>query len=230
MQAAVKNILEPIFEADFCPVSYGFRRASRCTARWSIYACCSAHQGGAEPERRLPYQWAIEGDIKGCFDNIDHHALMSRVPDASRTRRCRLVVAFLKAGVLEEGQFLRTHAGTPKVESFLPARQHRARRDQERYERHVWPRHTPTTLPDAAATELRALRARCSDRGRKPVLFPIRYADDFIILVSGPPRARVSQERAREVALAKKQDAGGDAGRRAGCTWSCRRRRRWSPP
>ena len=67
----------------------------------------------------------------------------------------------------------------------------------------MWPRHTPTTLTEAAAIEKRALRARCSDRGRRPVLFPIRYADDFIILVSVPPGPR-QDERAREVALAEK--------------------------
>ena len=42
---------------------------------------------GPEGERRLPYQWAIEGDIKGCFDNIDHHGLMERFAGASVTRR-----------------------------------------------------------------------------------------------------------------------------------------------
>ncbi len=125
-----------------------------------------------------------------------------RVADA---KVLRLVVAFLKAGVLSEGQFSRSQAGTPQGGILSPLLANIALSAiEERYERHVWPRHTPTTLPDAAATELRALRARCSDRGRKPVLFPIRYADDFIILVSVPPGAR-QQERAREVALAEKE-------------------------
>src|SRR5262249_4404538 len=143
-------------------------------------------KAGPEGERRLPYQWAIEGDIKGCFDHIDHHALMDRmrrrVADA---KVLRLVVAFLKAGVLSERQSSRSQAGTPQGGILSPLLSNIALGViEERYERHVWPRHTPTTLTEAAATERRALRARCNDRGRRPVLFPIRYADDFIILVS----------------------------------------------
>ncbi len=207
VQAAMKNILEPIFEAGFWPVSYGFRPGrSVHGALVHLRALLRPHKAGPEGEHRLPYQWAIEGDIKGCFDNIDHHALMERmrrrVTDA---KVLRLVVAFLKAGVLSEGQFSRSQAGTPQGGILSPLLANIALSAiEERHERHVWPRHTPTTLPDAAATERRALRARCSDRGRKPVLFPIRYADDFIILVSVPPGAR-QQERAQEVALAEKQ-------------------------
>jgi RNA-directed DNA polymerase len=207
VQAAMKNILEPIFEADFYPVSYGFRPGRGVHgALEHLRMLLRPREAGERSERRLPYQWAIEGDIKGCFDNIDHHALMERmrrrVTDA---KVLRLVVAFLKAGVLSEGQFSRSQAGTPQGGILSPLLANIALSAiEERHERHVWPRHTPTTLPDAAATERRALRARCSDRGRKPVLFPIRYADDFIILVSVPPGAR-QQERAREVALAEKQ-------------------------
>jgi RNA-directed DNA polymerase len=207
VQAAMKNILEPIFEAGFWPVSYGFRPGkSAHGALEHLRVLLRPRKAGSEGERRLPYQWAIEGDIKGCFDHIDHHALMERmrrrVADA---KVLRLVVAFLKAGVLSEAQFSRSQAGTPQGGILSPLLANIALGViEERYERHVWPRHTPTTLTDVAATEMRALRARCSDRGRRPVLFPIRYADDFIILVSVPPGAR-QQERAREVALAEKE-------------------------
>jgi RNA-directed DNA polymerase len=65
--------------------------------------------------QRAPYQWIIEGDIKGCFDQIDHHLLMkcvrARVGDLKVTR---LVRQFLKAGVLEEGFLLPTSTGTPQ--------------------------------------------------------------------------------------------------------------------
>jgi retron-type reverse transcriptase len=83
VQAAVKNILEPIFESDFYPYSFGFRPGR------------NAH-GALEQLRKLllpkrtktvagskiwfPYQWAIEGDIKGCFDNISHHGLIRMAP------------------------------------------------------------------------------------------------------------------------------------------------------
>jgi retron-type reverse transcriptase len=63
----------------------------------------------------------IEGDIKGCFDNIDHHGVMtrlrSRVGDA---RVCRLVGPILKSGVLSETAFVRTQTGTPQGGILTP--------------------------------------------------------------------------------------------------------------
>ncbi|TIR45025.1 MAG: group II intron reverse transcriptase/maturase, partial [Mesorhizobium sp.] len=64
---------------------------------------------------RMPYPWVIEGDIKGCFDNLSHHHLLERLRQRVADRRVtRLVGQFLKAGVLSEEQFLRTDAGTPQ--------------------------------------------------------------------------------------------------------------------
>jgi retron-type reverse transcriptase len=69
----------------------------------------------ARADPRLPYQWVVEGDIKGCFDNIDHHGLMRRFRRRVRDPKVgRLVVAFLKAGILSEGSFVRSDAGVPQ--------------------------------------------------------------------------------------------------------------------
>src|SRR5215468_7133343 len=81
VQAALKNILEPIFEADFFPSSYGFRPGKGAHAaleqlRMLLFPKAAKAASGADG---FPYQWAIEGDIKGCFDNIDHHGLMTRL-------------------------------------------------------------------------------------------------------------------------------------------------------
>ncbi len=208
VQAAMKNVLEPIFEGDFYPCSYGFRPAKSAHGalehlRVLLQTVAVCRTAGTE--RRLPYQWAIEGDIKGCFDNIDHHGLMNRlrrrVADAKVNR---LVVAFLKAGVLSEQQFARTDNGTPQGGILSPLLANVALSAiEERYERHVWPRRTPTLLTEAAAIGKRATRARTFDRPRRPMLFPIRYADDFIILVSVPP-GPLQSERAQEVALQEK--------------------------
>ncbi len=96
VQAALKLVLEPIFEADFLPVSDGFRPMRR------------AHDAIAgDPPR--PHQRRIAGvldaDIEACFDSIDHTALMDRVRARVKDKRVlRLVKAFLKAaGVLTEG-------------------------------------------------------------------------------------------------------------------------------
>ena len=70
MQAALKLVLEPIFEADFKPVSYGFRpgrRAQDAIAEIHYYTSRS-------------YEWIVEGDIKACFDEIvRHEAPVNRV-------------------------------------------------------------------------------------------------------------------------------------------------------
>jgi retron-type reverse transcriptase len=94
VQGAVKQLLEPIFEAQFWHVSYGFRPGRGCHGalehiRMSIRPRTKASDGRRQ---RAPYQWIIEGDIKGCFDQIDHHLLMQCV----RTRISDLKVTIPK--------------------------------------------------------------------------------------------------------------------------------------
>lgn len=207
VQAALKNIIEPIFEADFYPVSYGFRPGkSAHGALEHLRMLLRPREVGPEAKRRLPYQWAIEGDIKGCFDNIDHHTLMTRVRRRIGDNKVnRLVLAFLKSGVLAENQFHRTEAGTPQGGILSPLLANIALGAiEERYERHAWPRRAPTLLTDPAAITKRANAARTFDRSRGRCLFmPIRYADDFIILVSAPPGPS-QQETAEAVANEEK--------------------------
>ena len=108
VQASLKLVLEPIFEADFHPCSYGFRPKRR------------AHDAVAEvcylATRPRCYDWVVEGDIKACFDEIDYTALMGRVRSRIGDKRVLgLVKAFLKAGILSEAQQLtETTAGTPQ--------------------------------------------------------------------------------------------------------------------
>lgn len=207
VQAAVKNVLEAIFEADFYPVSYGFRPGKSAHGALE-HLRMLMRPNETVTGRRPPYQWAIEGDIKGCFDNIDHDALMARlrrrVGDAKVTR---LIRAFLTSGVLSEGQSLRTESGVPQGGILSPLLSNIALGViEERYERHVWPRHAPTPLAEPKAIALRAEAERRKDRQRRrTVLFPIRYADDFIILVSaasGPGQ----DERARAEAEVEKNE------------------------
>src|SRR5680860_306689 len=106
VQAALKLVLEPIFEADFVPVSYGFRPMRR------------AHDAIAEIHRfgTSGYRWVLDADIEACFDSIDHAALMDRVRRRIKDKRVlALVKAFLKAGVLTElGEVEDTNTGTPQ--------------------------------------------------------------------------------------------------------------------
>ena len=108
VQASLKLVLEPIFEADFHPCSYGFRPKRR--ARDAIAEIHFL----ASPNRN--YEWVFEADIEACFDAIDHTALMDRVRRRIRDKRLvGLVKAFLRAGILtEEGLDRQTITGTPQ--------------------------------------------------------------------------------------------------------------------
>src|SRR5271166_4547355 len=106
VQASLKLVLEPIFEADFQPCSYGFRPKRRAQD-----AIAEIHHLGTHS-----YEWVLEGDITACFDEIDHTALMDRVRSRIGDKRVvRLVKAFLHAGVLsDDGQMRTTTTGTPQ--------------------------------------------------------------------------------------------------------------------
>lgn len=71
VQACLKLVLEPIFEADFHPSSCGFRPGRRAQD-----AIAEIHKYTSRPAN---YQWVFEADITACFDEIDHTALMARV-------------------------------------------------------------------------------------------------------------------------------------------------------
>jgi RNA-directed DNA polymerase len=106
VQAALKLVLEPIFEADFQPCSYGFRPRRRAQD-----AIAEIHQLTSRS-----YEWIVEADIEACFDSLDHTALTGRVRARVADRRVlRLVKASLKAGIMNErGDLEETRTGTPQ--------------------------------------------------------------------------------------------------------------------
>ena len=180
VQMALKLILEPIFEADFCPTSYGYRPARR------------AQDAIAEITRFInppsSYNYVVEGDIKGCFDNIDHGVLMQQVRKRIGDRRVlQLVKAFLRAGVMKEsGLLAATLTGTPQggIISPLLANIYLTVLD-DRFERE-WQHQT--RYPGCTTYYRR--------RGY-PTYRLVRYADDFVILVRG---TRAQAERLRDQA------------------------------
>ena len=184
VQCAVKQIVEPLFEATFWHVSYGFRPGRSCQGalehiRLALLSGAKADDG---KKHGYPYPWTIECDIKSCFDKIDHHHVMERFRRRSADRKVnRLIHQFLKAGVLDEEQFIRTDAGTPQGGILSPLIANIALSViEERYERWV---HRPGT-PDEGRKAASGARWRDQKTGRS-VFFPIRYADDVVVLVSG---------------------------------------------
>jgi RNA-directed DNA polymerase len=98
----VKLVIEPIFEADFKPCSYGSRPKRRAKD-----AIAEIHYL-ASPTRN--YEWVFEADITACFDEISHSALLGRVRARIGYKRILGVVkAFLRAGVLTEAGLSRGH-------------------------------------------------------------------------------------------------------------------------
>jgi RNA-directed DNA polymerase len=189
VQGAIKLLLEPIFEAQFWHVSYGFRpgRNSHGALEYLRRATSPQKRGADKRRSRLPYPWVIEGDIKGCFDNISHHHLMDRLRNRVGDRRVtRLVGRFLKAGALAEDQFLRTETGTPQGGIISPLLANIALSAiEERYER--WAYHPMKFNPHHQYDGVAAAKsARNADRQVGRCIFlPVRYADDFVLLVSG---------------------------------------------
>ncbi|MCP5112973.1 MAG: group II intron reverse transcriptase/maturase [bacterium] len=175
VQMALKLILEPIFEADFYPTSYGFRKGR------STHDALAKIQRSLHPTKGGPsvYTHVIEGDIKGCFDAIDHHVLMERVRRRVSDRKVlRLILAFLKAGVMIEGTVRHPVTGSPQggIVSPMLSNIYLTALD-ERYGR--WSLRSRERPQNAADR-------RFYDRSRgRPTFFMVRYADDFVVLVAG---------------------------------------------
>jgi RNA-directed DNA polymerase len=178
VQAALKLVLEPIFEADFEPVSFGFRPKRRAQD-----AIAEIHHFGTRG-----YQWVLDADIEACFDSIDHAAVMDRVRRRVKDKRVlALVKAFLKAGILTElGEEKDTPTGTPQGGILSPLLANIA---LSVLDEHLY---GPWKPGGAMSTESRRATRR---RKHLPNWRIVRYADDFVVLVHG---TRQDTETVRE--------------------------------
>jgi RNA-directed DNA polymerase len=112
VQQAVVTILNQIYEEDFLGFSYGFRPGrSQHQALDALYVAVT----------RKKVNWVLDCDILGFFDNLSHDWLLKFVQHRVADRRMlRLIQKWLKAGVVEEGQWKNTEMGTPQGSVVSP--------------------------------------------------------------------------------------------------------------
>jgi group II intron reverse transcriptase/maturase len=105
VQAAAKIVIEPIFEADFMPCSFGFR--PKRSAHDALQVLVDESWRGA--------RWVAESDVSNCFEAIPHSGLMTAIEERISDRHVlKLLRAMLRAGVMEDGAVRRSEAGTPQ--------------------------------------------------------------------------------------------------------------------
>jgi RNA-directed DNA polymerase len=168
VQASLKMVLEPIFEADFKPCSYGFRPNRRAQD-----AIAEIHLFTSES---INYRWIFEADIKACFDEIDHTAVMDRLRRRIKDKQvCALVKAFLKSGVLTElGNKEETLTGTPQGGILSPLLANVALSALDDHFDQQWRQNMGDDK------QRRARKKKGMGNWRL-----VRYCDDFVIMVGG---------------------------------------------
>ena len=148
MQALHRLALDPIAEAQADPNSYGFR-PKRSTAD-------AIKQSHGVLARKVSPKWVLEGDIKACFDRIDHDWLIEQIPMAKS-----VLAKWLKVGYIQQKKWYPTEAGTPQGGIISPVLANMALDGmEERLRQKFW---TTKTKKSYHQVNL------------------VRYADDFII-------------------------------------------------
>lgn len=175
IQECVRIIIEPICEAKFYPNSYGFRpyRAQKHAVRDIVNILNSSTKSQEQPV------WALEGDITGCFDNINHRILLKKIwrIGIHDKRLIKIISQMLKAGYIEYDIFKNDGKGTMQGGIISPLLSNIYLNDFDWYIGRTYYNPKPHC------------KHMCNDRRRLKwsgitPKYNIRYADDWVIMVS----------------------------------------------
>src|SRR3972149_1011775 len=168
-QELLKMLLEPIWESDFLDCSNGFR-PGRCTMDCVYVFYSRVHTVNK-------YFWVIEGDIRKCFDRINHRILMSLIRQRITDHRIEtLIEAFLTAGILDDGLFRETSEG-PLLSGLLSP----LLANIYLHQLDLW-----WWRKFGSLTKQKKWHRRLAGEGNHIL---VRYADDFCILWNGTHQA-----------------------------------------
>jgi group II intron reverse transcriptase/maturase len=161
VQMAVKLVVEPLFEADFIPCSFGFR--PKKTPRMALSAIVQSVNEG--------YSFVVDVDLKSYFDTISHELLLRLVERrVGDVQVLRLIRAWLKAGVMEEGKVTHPDRGSPQGGVISPTLSNIFLHEVDRQ----WCRSDGVALGDVRL---------------------VRYADDMVLLARTEQQAREAWEQ-----------------------------------
>lgn len=175
VQECIRIVIEPICEAKFYPHSYGFRpyRAQKHAVRDIVNIINGSNRGKTMPV------YALEGDIKGCFDNINHRVLLKKLwkMGIHDKRLLKIISQMLKAGYMEQDVFSETPIGTGQGSVLSPLLANVYLNDFDWYVgRKYYHPHPKMSLESSDRRKLR-------QQGVLPK-YNIRFADDWVILTT----------------------------------------------
>jgi len=180
VQECIRIIIEPICEARFYPHSYGFRpyRAQKHAVRDIVNIINGSNKSDTMPV------YALEGDIKGCFDNINHRVLLSKLWKIGihDKRLLKIISQMLKAGYMEQDAFSDTSVGTGQGSVLSPLLANVYLNDFDWYVGRKY--YHPHPKAKLRSSDMRKLR----QQGILPK-YNIRFADDWVILTTAEKKA-----------------------------------------
>lgn len=175
IEECVRIVIEPICEAKFYPQSYGFRpyRAQKHAVREIVNVLNASCKSPDQPV------WALEGDIKGCFDDINHRLLLQKLWKIGihDKRLLKVISQMLKAGYIEYDIYKSDGKGTPQGGILSPLLSNVYLNDFDWYVGRQY------FNPIPHCKHLCNSRRRLKWMGTTPK-YNIRYADDWVIMTS----------------------------------------------